>query len=107
MDASEAAAVRLQGKSGNQVFFHQSFLASLFYAEYNNFMPFIVNDDATSLSLIAEFPEIKNHYGGHGTYVNMSVTLSPASGRFLLIDTSRGLGFGDKDDLYLTVEMFC
>jgi hypothetical protein len=70
-------------------------------------MPFIIDDESTSLSLVAEFPEIKNHYGGHGAYVNMSVSLSPASARFISIDTTRGVGFGEKDDLYLTVEMYC
>lgn len=58
-------------------------------------MPYTINDVAASLEIIAEFPEIKEHYGGHGTYVNMSVVLSPASGRFLGLSVEKGLSLGD------------
>jgi hypothetical protein len=70
-------------------------------------MPIFVDDISTSLEIIAEFPEIKAHYGGHGTAVNMSITVSPASGKFLSFDVNDGIVFGRDDDLYLTIEFYC
>lgn len=70
-------------------------------------MPIKINDISTSLEIIAEFPEIKAHYGGHGTAVNMSITVSPASGDFLSFSREYGIAVGKKDDLYLTMELYC
>ena len=70
-------------------------------------MPFNINDISASLEIVAEFPEIKDHYGGHGTAVNMSVIVSPASGKFISISQQDGIAFGKADDLYLQMEMYC
>jgi hypothetical protein len=79
----------------------------MFYSVYDSIMPYTIDDVSSSLEIIAEFPEIKKHYGGHGTAVNMSVTVTPASGKFLSIDTKNGISFGKDDDLYVTMEMYC
>lgn len=70
-------------------------------------MPLKIDDVATSLQIVAEFPEIKKHYGGHGTAVNMSITATPASGRFLSFDEKEGIVVGKQDDFYLTMQIFC
>ena len=54
-------------------------------------MPYKINDIATSYEIIAEFPEIKKHYGGKGTMVNMTMTVTPASGKFLTINQQNGI----------------
>jgi hypothetical protein len=77
------------------------------YSQYDKYMPLHINDISTSLEIIAEFPEIKKHYGGHGTTVNMTVTMTPASGRFVSINSDGGLSFGKDDDLYVTMELYC
>lgn len=66
-----------------------------------------LDDLATSLEVIAEFPEIKSYYGGHGTAVNISVTASPASGKFLSFSKTDGFVVGREDDFYLTLELYC
>lgn len=70
-------------------------------------MPVRLDDLATSLEVIAEFPEIKSYYGGHGTAVNISITASPASGKFLSFSKKDGFVVGREDDFYLTVELYC
>lgn len=70
-------------------------------------MPLKIEDISTSLEIIAEFPEIKKHYGGHGTNVNMSVSVSPATGKFLTFNTEDGLVVGKGDDFYVTMELYC
>jgi hypothetical protein len=92
---------------GSQVFIHQTALASYFYSVYDQIMPYKINDVASSLEIIAEFPEIKKHYGGHGTQVNMSVSVTPASGKFLSVNMDKGISFGKDDDLYVTMELYC
>jgi hypothetical protein len=85
VEATTTKARRLTEYPGNQIFLHESFISSYFYAMYDKFMPYEVNDISASLEIIAEFPEIKTYYGGHGTAVNISIMLSPASGRFVSI----------------------
>ena len=70
-------------------------------------MPYKIDDIASSLEIVAEFPEIKKHYGGHGTAVNMSITVTPASGKFLSINKDYGIAFGKEDDLFITMELYC
>jgi hypothetical protein len=70
-------------------------------------MPMKIDDISTSLEVIAEFPEIKAHYGGHGTAVNISITASPASGKFLTFSQTDGFVVGRDDDFYLTLELYC
>lgn len=86
---------------------HQTALASLFYSVYDKIMPFKIEDISSSLEIIAEFPEIKKHYGGHGTAVNMSITATPSSGKFLSVSKEAGIEFGKNDDLYVTMELYC
>jgi hypothetical protein len=70
-------------------------------------MPYEINDLSTSLSIVGEFQEIKKHYGGHGTAVNLSISITPSSGKFLTLDTKEGFIFGRDSDLYVTMEMYC
>jgi hypothetical protein len=49
-------------------------------------MPYEVVDKTTSLEIVGEFPEIKSHYGGKGTAVNLTVSGTPSSGKFLTLD---------------------
>jgi hypothetical protein len=49
-------------------------------------MPYEVVDKTTSLEIVGEFQEIKNHYDGKGTAVNMTVSVVPSSGKFLSLD---------------------
>lgn len=70
-------------------------------------MPYKVDDISSSLEIIAEFPEIKKHYGGHGTAVNMSVSMTPASGKFLTVSKETGITLGKGDDMYITMELYC
>jgi len=70
-------------------------------------MPLKIDDISTSLEIVAEFPEIKKHYGGHGTAVNMSITVSPASGKFLSVSLDNGISVGRDDDFYITMELYC
>jgi hypothetical protein len=92
---------------GSQVFVHQSAVASYFYSVYDEIMPVKIDDVSTSLEVIAEFPEIKAHYNGHGTAVNISITASPASGKFLSFSQKDGFVVGRDDDFYLTLELYC
>lgn len=107
VESTSAKAVPKPSFEGSQVFIHESALASYFYSVYDQIMPYRIDDISSSLEIIAEFPEIKQRYGGHGTMVNMSVTVTPSSGKFLSIEADTGLTFGKADDLYVTMEMFC
>ena len=70
-------------------------------------MPYRLDDISSSLEIIAEFPEIKKHYGGHGTAVNMSISMTPASGKFLTVSKETGITFGKGDDMFITMELYC
>lgn len=70
-------------------------------------MPYKIDDIGTSLEIIAEFSEIKKHYGGHGTAVNISVVVTPASGKFVSISKENGIALGKDDDLFITMELYC
>ncbi len=101
VEPTSTKAKRVESYTGNQVFIHQSVLSSYFYSIYDQIMPVKVDDIATSLEIIGEFPEIKKHYGGHGTAVNMSISLTPASGKFLTISLEDGIKFGKDDDMFI------
>lgn len=70
-------------------------------------MPYTVNDLTTSLEIIGEFPEIKKHYGGHGTQLNVTFQIFPSAGNFLTLDTQNGFYFGKDSDLYVQADMYC
>ena len=70
-------------------------------------MPYRLDDISSSLEIIAEFPEIKKHYGGHSTAVNMSISVTPASGKFLTVSKETGITFGKGDDMFITMELYC
>jgi len=70
-------------------------------------MPFRINDTSTSLEIVGQFPEIKKHYSGHGTTVEMEVMVTPASGNFLQMSASEGLVIGRESDIYVTLELTC
>lgn len=67
VETTTTKANRLSSYPGNQIFIHESALASYFYSVYDKIMPLKIDDISTSLEIIAEFPEIKSHYGGKGT----------------------------------------
>ena len=92
---------------GNQIFVHQTVLASLLYAINNNIMPYEVADKTTSLEIVGEFREIKAHYGGKGTTVNMTVSVVPSSGKFLTLDNKLGFVLGRESDLFVNLELHC
>ena len=92
---------------GNQIFIHQTSLASLLYAINSKIMPYEVVDKTTSLEIVGEFQEIKNHYDGKGTAVNMTVSVVPSSGKFLSLDNKQGFVFGRDSDLYVNLELTC
>jgi hypothetical protein len=93
--------------SGNQIFIHQTTIASLLYAINNKIMPYTIVDKTTSLEIIGEFPEIKKHYGGKGTAVNMTVSVTPSSGKFLSIDNKQGFVLGKDADLFVNLDLYC
>ena len=68
-------------------------------------MPYKVIDKTTSLEIVGEFSEIKNHYGGKGTAVNMTVSVVPSSGKFLTLDNKLGFVFGRESDLFVNLEL--
>lgn len=70
-------------------------------------MPYQVDDLSTSLQIVGEFAEIKKHYNGHGTAVNLSISITPSSGKFLTVDTKEGFIFGRDSDLFVTMDMYC
>jgi hypothetical protein len=107
VDPTTTKAQMVAEYPGSQIFIHQSAFASYFYSVYDKIMPIRIDDISSSLEIIAEFPEIKAAYGGHGTAVNMSITVSPASGKFLSFSRSQGIVFGQQDALYLTMEFYC
>ncbi len=86
---------------------HQTALASLLYSINNKILPYSVNDSSTSLEIVGEFPEIKKHYGGHGTQIDLSVMITPYSGNFLTLSAQDGLVLGKGSDLYVTLELYC
>lgn len=86
---------------------HQTVLASLLYAINNKIMPYEVVDKTTSLEIVGEFQEIKAHYGGKGTTVNMTVSIVPSSGEFLTLDNKLGFVFGKESDLFVNLELHC
>lgn len=96
-----------QDFEGNQIFVHQTVLASLLYAINSKIMPYSVVDKTTSLEIVGEFLEIKKHYGGKGTSVNMTVTAVPSSGDFLNLDSKLGFVFGRQSDLFVNLELYC
>jgi hypothetical protein len=70
-------------------------------------MPYTIVDKTTSLEIIGEFPEIKKHYGGKGTAVNMTVSVTPSSGKFLSIDNKQGFVLGKDADLFVNLDLYC
>jgi hypothetical protein len=70
-------------------------------------MPYKVVDKTTSLEIIGEFSEIKNHYGGKGSAVNMTVSVVPSNGKFLTLDNKLGFVFGRDSDLFVNLELEC
>jgi hypothetical protein len=77
------------GVDSNQVFVHQTLLASLFSAIEQEILPIRVNDT----SLLELFPEIKFHYG-KSVESQLYLDLSVANGDFLTINNQTGMQVG-------------
>ncbi len=107
VEPTKTKAIVYEKFNGNQVFVHQTALASLLFAINNKIMPYKVVDKTTSLEIVGEFSEIKNHYGGKGTAVNMTVSVVPSSGKFLTLDNKQGFVFGKESDLFVNIELEC
>ena len=107
VERTKAVATRNVNFTGNQLFVHQTALASLLYAINTKILPYFVNDSSTSLEIVGEFPEIKKHYDGHGTEVDLSVMITPSSGNFLSLSSKDGFVLGKGSDLYVSLSLYC
>lgn len=107
VERTKSVAIKNDKFTGNQLFIHQTALSSLLYAINAKILPYTITDSSTSLQIVGEFPEIKKHYNGHGTQVDLSVMITPSSGNFLTLSANEGFVLGKGSDLYVTLELHC
>jgi hypothetical protein len=87
---------RIAGMNSNQVFLHQSMLASLMMVVEQEALPARLNDTNTTNQILQLFPEIKYHYG-ETIETQLFVDLSVQSGDFLTVSALSGIEIGKNE----------
>ncbi len=100
--------IRVEGKLGNsqQVFIHQSMLASLFLALDDKFLPFKYSNANMTKALNAIFTEIPNTYGAD-VIEDFEAYLIAEDGSFLTLNTTTGIEIGRYNQPKLRLQIFC
>ncbi|TNV80189.1 hypothetical protein FGO68_gene15348 [Halteria grandinella] len=88
---------RLPKTNSNQVFIHQSMLASLMMVLEQEILPVRLNDTNTTNQILQLFPEIQYHYG-ESLVSEVYVDLTVQSGGFLTLSQASGMMIG-KDEI--------
>jgi hypothetical protein len=93
---------RVSGDKSNsqQIFIHQSMLASLFFALDGMYLPAEVNNQNVTNQLTGFFSEIQDYYGEKSN-TTLKFNLLADNGDFLSINKSTGLEIGRKGNAVL------
>jgi hypothetical protein len=99
---------RVSGDKSNsqQIFIHQSMLASLFFALDGMYLPAEVNNQNVTNQLTGFFSEIQDYYGEKSN-TTLKFNLLADNGDFLSINKSTGLEIGRKGNAVLQMLVFC
>ena len=100
--------VRNTGATGNsqQVFIHQSMLASVFFALDKEFFPMKLNNEKIAGGIKSAFGEIAAKYGSD-VKITLEVNFIPEDGRFLTLNASTGIEIGRYVEPTAIVTILC
>jgi hypothetical protein len=76
---------RISGLNSNQIFIHQTTIASLLIGVMEEFMPYEIKDGNVTSEILQLFPEIGDYYGESIT-TDLLVNVYAPSGEFLSIN---------------------
>lgn len=86
---------RVQGALGNsqQLFIHESMLASLFFALDSQFFPIKVEDQNVTSMFVGTFFEMKKYYGAD-VHTELEINVLANDGKFISLNKSAGIEIG-------------